>query len=109
MNPLELRRYLTAEGREPFTEWLRGLRDRTARARIETRLARVALGNFGDSKAVGDGVQELRIDHGPGYRVYYARHGHTVVLLLIGGDKHSQPADIEQAIGFWRDFKRRQT
>lgn len=83
------------------------LRDKQARARIETRLARVALGNFGDSKSCREGVHELRIDWGPGYRVYYARHGQTVVLLLLGGDKRNQDADIEQAISYWQDFKRR--
>lgn len=108
MDPMELRRYVTADGHEPVTDWLRGLRDRTARARIETRLARVTLGNFGDSKPVGEGVHELRIDHGPGYRVYYARHGLAVVLLLVGGDKRTQAEDIPRAITYWQDFKRRQ-
>lgn len=108
MIPMDLRRYVAADGSEPFTDWLRELRDRSARARIETRLARVALGNFGDSKPVGEGVHELRIDHGPGYRVYYARHGLAVVLLLVGGDKRTQAGDIARAVTFWHDFKRRQ-
>lgn len=108
MNTLDLRRYITDDQREPLTEWLADLRDVRARARIETRLARVALGNFGDSKPLREGVHELRIDVGPGYRVYYARHGHVVVLLLCGGDKRHQEADIERAIDYWQDFKRRQ-
>lgn len=107
MNTLELRRYQSADGSEPMTNWMSALRDRQARARIETRLARVALGNFGDSKPCRDGVHELRIDWGPGYRVYYARHGQTVILLLLAGDKRSQDADIEQAIAYWQDYKRR--
>ncbi|MCG9124284.1 type II toxin-antitoxin system RelE/ParE family toxin [Laribacter hongkongensis] len=107
MNILELRRYQRVDGTEPMTDWLASLRDRQARARVETRLARVALGNFGDSKPCRDGVNELRIDWGPGYRVYYARHGLTIVLLLLGGDKRSQDADIEEAINYWQDYKRR--
>jgi putative addiction module killer protein len=70
--PYELREYLTADGRSPFGDWLEGLRDRRARARIDTRLARVRLGHLGDSHALGDGVYELRVFDGPGYRVYFA-------------------------------------
>jgi putative addiction module killer protein len=78
-----------------FDDWLAGLRDRQARARIQDRLA---LGNPGDVRPVGQGVSELRIDHGPGYRVYLAQRGPVLVLLLCGGDKSSQPADIRRAI-----------
>jgi putative addiction module killer protein len=80
-----------------FAKWLAGLRDRDARARVAVRIDRLALGNPGDVKAVGGGVSEMRIDHGPGYRVYYARRGNVVVLLLCGGDKKSQPRDIVAA------------
>lgn len=80
-----------------FDTWLRGLRDRQAVARILLRLERIADGNFGDHKSVGDGVSEMRIDHGPGYRVYYAQRGAVVVILLCGGDKSSQNRDIEKA------------
>lgn len=107
MTRIELRRYVTDQGDEPLTDWLAGLRDRQARARIETRLARLVSGNFGDSKALRDGVHELRIDWGPGYRVYYARQDEAVVLLLCGGDKRKQDADIARAVEFWRDYKRR--
>lgn len=80
-----------------FDRWLDGLRDRRAKARIEVRLRRLSLGNPGDVKSVGDGILELRIDHGPGYRVYFMRRGVLLVLLLCGGDKSSQQKDIAQA------------
>ena len=80
-----------------FIEWLTGLRDIQARARIAKRIDRIAQGNFGDAKSVGDGVSELRFDFGPGYRIYYARRGNVVVILLCGGDKDSQARDIERA------------
>ena len=80
-----------------FLAWLTALRDVSARARISKRIDRVALGNFGDTKQVGDGVSELRFTFGPGYRVYYTRRGDVVVILLCGGDKGSQERDIERA------------
>jgi putative addiction module killer protein len=80
-----------------FAKWLSGLKDRNARARIAVRIDRLALGNPGDVKAVGGGVSEMRIDYGPGYRVYFARRGDVVVLLLCGGDKKSQARDIVAA------------
>ncbi len=107
MPPVEVRRYQTADGKTPLTEWLDGLRDRQGRARIFTRLERLQLGLFGDCKSVGEGVSELRIDHGPGYRVYYGQDGQTLVLLLCGGDKATQPKDIEKAHGYWKDHKAR--
>lgn len=83
---------------EAFTQWIDSLRDERAKARIVSRLRTVSLGNFGDHKpAGGHGVQELRINAGPGYRVYYIRHGHVLVILLCGGDKSSQAADIKAA------------
>ncbi len=82
---------------ETFSQWLDGLRDIRARARIQTRIERLAAGNAGDVKAVGAGVSELRIDYGPGYRVYFTKQGRTVVLLLAGGDKRSQANDIRIA------------
>jgi len=80
-----------------FADWLDGLRDAVAVKRIKQRLARVQIGLFGDAKSVGDGVSELRVDHGPGYRVYFARRGDVVVILLCGGDKGSQKRDITRA------------
>jgi putative addiction module killer protein len=82
---------------EVFSNWLRKLRDENARARIQIRIRRLSLGNFGDVKPVGDGVSELRIDYGPGYRVYLQRQGNLLVLLLAGGSKRTQDADIAKA------------
>lgn len=81
-----------------FEAWFSGLRDRQARARISIRIDRLALGNPGDTKPVGSGVSELRINYGPGYRVYYTQQGSTLVLLLIGGDKRTQDRDIRTAL-----------
>ena len=103
----QLEYYLTEEGACPFTEWLYGLRDRVATSRIRTRLDRVSLGNFGTVESVGQGVSELKIDHGPGYRVYFAMSGKTVVLLLVGGDKSTQRKDIAAAHSYWKDFQTR--
>lgn len=86
---IELLRYQREDGREPFTDWLNRLRDKVAQARIRIRLRQVQAGNFGDSDPVGEGVIELRVHVGAGYRVYCGRHGKTIVLLLCGGDKGS--------------------
>lgn len=83
---------------ENFAKWLDGLHDIRARARILVRIERLAAGNPGDVKAVGKGVSELRIDYGPGYRVYYKKHGRMVVILLAGGDKRTQTRDIKTAL-----------
>ena len=104
--PREIRNYLTAEGRSPFQEWLDSLRDMNARVRIEKRLERVALGNLGDYRSVGQGVYELKIDYGPGYRVYFGQIGSILVLLLCGGDKSTQEQDILRAKEYWRDYER---
>jgi putative addiction module killer protein len=88
-----------------FDKWLLGLRDRTARARIEARIARMALGNPGDVKPIRNGVHEMRIDYGPGYRVYFLQRGQTIVVLLAGGDKRTQDADINRAIEIAHDWK----
>ncbi len=104
-----LLRYQRQDGREPLTEWLNALRDKVAQARIRVRLRQVQAGNFGDAEPVGDGVSELRIHVGAGYRVYCGRHGKTFVILLCGGDKGSQAADIKRAKEFWTEWKRRQS
>jgi len=83
---------------EVFAVWFRDLRDRRARARIQVRIDRLALGNPGDVRPVGEGVSELRIDYGPGYRVYFVRHGEAVIVLLAGGDKRTQAQDIDTAL-----------
>ena len=83
---------------QAFARWLDGLRDIRARARVQARIQRLAMGNPGDVRPVGEGVSELRIDHGPGYRVYYVQRGREVVILLAGGDKRTQSRDIETAL-----------
>ena len=105
--PKELQIYVEEDGQAPFSEWLASLRDIKARAKIRVRLDRVGLGNLGDCHGVGDGVQELRIDYGPGYRVYFGQVGSTIVLLLCGGDKSIQAKDIEQAKRYWSEYRRR--
>ncbi|MEB3175328.1 MAG: type II toxin-antitoxin system RelE/ParE family toxin [Cyanobacteriota bacterium] len=101
----EIRRYIAEDGRIPFAQWLDSLQDLKAKARIAQRLDRVTLGNLGDYKPVGRGVYELRIDYGPGYRVYFAQMGKTIILLLCGGDKKTQTRDIELAQRYWRDYQ----
>lgn len=93
----------------PFLKWFNKLRDQRAQAKIDARLARVRAGNFGTAHGVGEGVQELVIDYGPGYRVYYGRDGEQVVILLCGGDKSSQTKDIALAKDYWADYKARKT
>ncbi len=105
---LEVRYYVTVTGRVVFREWFDGLRDRQAQARIRMRLARLQRGLLGDVEPCGEGVWELRIDWGPGYRVYYARSGERIILLLLGGDKRKQNADIETAKEYWNDYQQRQ-
>lgn len=103
----QIRHYVTAFGRNVLAEWLDSLRDAKAEARVTARIARLAAGNFGDCKPVRGGVWELRIDWGPGYRVYYAVLDRTHILLLCGGDKHKQSADINRAVEYWKDYQRR--
>ena len=88
-----------------FKRWIRGLRDRAAVARINARLRNVAMGNLGDVRSVGDGVSEMRIHHGPGYRLYFIRDGQEVIVLLCGGDKDSQLRDIERAKRLAQDWR----
>jgi putative addiction module killer protein len=89
---------------EIYAEWIDGLRDLRARARVQIRIERLAAGNPGDVKAVGEGVSELRIDFGPGYRVYFTKHGRELVILLAGGDKTTQAVDIKTALRLARNL-----
>jgi putative addiction module killer protein len=106
---MEIRHYLTASGVDVFQSWLDGLKDLKARVAILRRIDRLAEGNFGDHKFLRDGVSEVRVDLGAGYRVYYGKHGKALVLLLCGGSKRTQAADIARAVEFWVDYRRRQT
>ena len=90
---------------EAFRDWLGGLKDRRAVARVLVRLERIAGGNLGDVKPVGAGVSEARVDYGPGYRLYFASHGQTLIVLLIGGDKSTQDKDIKSAKALWETWK----
>jgi putative addiction module killer protein len=104
---IEIRHYVSRAGKDIFDDWLRDLADARAQAKIAVRINRVAAGNFGDCKALRQGLSELRIDWGPGYRIYYALTGRDCVLLLCGGDKRKQSADIERALGYLKDYKAR--
>ena len=104
---VEIRRYVSSSGRDVFGEWLSKLRDARAQAKIAIRLDRVAAGNFADCKRLQGGLCDLRIDWGPGYRVYYAMLGRSCVPLLAGGDKRKQSADIERALVYFKDYRER--
>lgn len=90
---------------QAFDQWFVGLKDTKGRFRIQARIDRAELGNFGDCEPVGEGVSEMRIHYGPGYRVYFAQHGALIILLLVGGDKSSQAKDIRAAIKLNRQIK----
>jgi putative addiction module killer protein len=104
---MEVRRYLTSTGEDVIGQWLSSVLDIQARARVAARIDRLSVGNFGDCKPLRDGVWELRVDWGPGYRVYYAMVGRTLLLLLCGGDKRKQASDISRAVRYVRDYKER--
>ncbi|MDX2097790.1 MAG: type II toxin-antitoxin system RelE/ParE family toxin [Leptolyngbyaceae cyanobacterium bins.59] len=89
---------------ETYSEWFDALRDRQAKTRIDIRIRRLSMGNLGDVKPVGQGVSELRIDYGPGYRVYFIQRGETLIILLAGGDKRTQERDIKTALGLAQDL-----
>jgi putative addiction module killer protein len=103
--PREIQRYVTQFGKVPFDDWFYGLRNAKAKTIINKRLDRVRTGNLGDYRSVGEGVCELRIDYGSGYRVYFGQVGSTIVLLLCGGDKSTQEEDISIAIKYWTDYR----
>jgi putative addiction module killer protein len=100
-----IRVYQTAKGKCPYSEWLEDLKDLQAKAKIRIRIDRLELGNFGQCRNVGDGVCELKIDFGPGYRVYYGMIGRMCVLLLSGGTKRTQDSDIKKAKEYFADYK----
>jgi putative addiction module killer protein len=99
--------YITESGNNPFREWMKSLKDSKTRAIIHKRITRVRLGLFGDMKPLDQGVFELRINHGPGYRIYFGRDGDTLVILLCGGSKKTQRTDVEKATDYFRDYKGR--
>ncbi len=101
--------YQREDGGYPFTEWLRSLKDQRTIARIQARIERVAAGNFGDFKPLKNakGIHELRLDFGPGYRVYFGIKGNDIVILLCGGDKRSQKKDIKRALDYWSNYLQR--
>ena len=104
---IEVKAYQDTAGCKPYADWLDSLADHKTKARIVARVNRIATGNFGDCKPLRDGVQELKIDFGPGYRVYLSKQGPVWVLILCGGDKSDQSRDIERAIAYLKDWKQR--
>jgi putative addiction module killer protein len=107
--PRDLQFYRTPNGREPFNEWYRSIRDPNTKYRIQIRLERLKDGNRGDCRSVGEGVFELRLHYGSGYRIYFGEVHHMVILVLCGGDKSSQQRDIERAKTYWSEYKETQT
>jgi putative addiction module killer protein len=105
-NPIRIEIYRDGIGVEPFTEWLEQLGDKTARLKVLTRLDRLEKGNYGDYKRFGS-LGELRLDFGPGYRVYFGQQGNNLVLLLAGGDKSTQSSDFKLAQARWQDHLKR--
>jgi putative addiction module killer protein len=104
---MEIRHYLTVSGRDLYQTWLDDLKDVRARVTVQRRVDRLAAGNYGDHKFCRDGIWELRIDVAAGYRVYYARAGRTILLIVCGGDKRTQTAEIGRAVKCWDDYQRR--
>jgi putative addiction module killer protein len=101
---MDVREYLTAEGKNPYRQWLDTL-DVTTRARIQARVLRFSTGNLGDHRSVGGGVCEARVMFGPGYRIYFGKDGQQLVLLLLGGDKSTQAANVAQAQASWKAYQ----
>lgn len=107
VKPKEVITYLSENGQSPFDEWVDSLKDSRTIAKVNMRLYRASLGNLGDAEPVGEGVYEMRLHFGPGYRIYYGQQQGRIVVLLCGGDKSTQTKDIKRAQLFWADYKRR--
>ena len=105
--PRKVETYVTGDGRDVVQEWLNGLADQWARVLIDKTVAKVRLGNLGQHKSVGEGVQEIVLDYGPGYRIYFGEHGATLVILLCGSKKKRQGEAINQAKRYWKDWEER--
>lgn len=101
--------YATPSGKAPAREWLSSLRDKITQAILYKRIRQAGLGQFGKTRNVGDGVWELKIDYGPGYRVYYGIHNDELILLLMAGSKRTQASDIKKARVYWLEWKERET
>lgn len=104
---MEVHVYVDSTGKTPFTDWMEKLRDRKARVKIHTRIDRLRLGNAGDYKTLGNGLFELRIHYGPGYRIYFGKAGESLILLLCAGNKTTQRQDVNLAKQYWMDYRRR--
>lgn len=102
-----LRNYITPQGKIPFLEWLNNLKDSTTRIRVRRRLDRLEMGNLGDCKSVGEGVSELRISFGPGYRIYFTEIENEIIILFCAGDKSTQKNDVKTAKLYWQELQER--
>lgn len=100
-----VKEFITKNGKNPFRNWVDNLKNIQIQAKIDIRIARLRLGNFGDTKPVGQGVHELRVHFGPGYRIYFGIENEKIILLLCGGEKKSQKKDIQKAIAYWKEHK----
>lgn len=105
--PRQVEDYVSSDGKDIFQDWIDDLSDQRARVLIDKTIAKVRLGNLGDHKSVGDGVQEIRLNFGPGYRIYFAEHGNSLVILLCGSTKRRQQQVIVEAKRYWKDWKER--
>jgi putative addiction module killer protein len=105
VQPKEIQRYIASDGKSPYDQWFYSLRDINVQAKIISRLNRIVDGNLGDYRSVGEGVCELKINYGPGYRIYFGQIGMTIVILICGGDKSTQDRDIRQAKEYWTNYR----
>lgn len=98
--------YQTLDGKIPFKKWYLSIKDSITRNKIDARITRLELGNFGHCNSIGHGLMELKIDYGPGFRVYFGQSGHNIIILLCGGNKNSQTKDIQLAHEYWENYRR---